>query len=338
MVIPWLLHSVDREIAESIIYCKTTAEMWNQLKTRYLQTNHATLYQLQRDLALTSQGSRSISVYFTQFQKLWDEYTNMIECMDEYAIHVRKILQHQQIMQLLIGLNECYNVVRGNILMTKPFPQVYEVLQMLLQKEKQREICNPSQVAPDASTFYTNRNNAYGRGRGNFNAGRGRSHFENNTTGRGRLFCDHYKVPGHYAQRCYKMDAQFDKLVNLLNSTSVSNPSGECSSSHALMAGISLCSVVQNVSHNWILDSGATDHITPNLSLFTCYQALSISSTITIPDDSQISIHHIGNVTLSQSLNLLNVLHIPSFQYNLISISKLCYDLKASVILKMIVT
>ncbi|GAA0161301.1 hypothetical protein LIER_17649 [Lithospermum erythrorhizon] len=40
MVTSWLLHSVDREIAESVLYCDTAEKMWNQLQVRYSQSNN----------------------------------------------------------------------------------------------------------------------------------------------------------------------------------------------------------------------------------------------------------------------------------------------------------
>ncbi|GAA0176288.1 transmembrane signal receptor [Lithospermum erythrorhizon] len=85
------------------------------------------------------------------------------------------------------------------------------------------------------------------------------------------------------------------------------------------------------ISHTWILDSVATDHICPHLSMFTSYQSLSNLTYITIPNGTQISIKHIGTIFISPLLCLKNVLHISLFTYNLLSISKLTHDMQASV-------
>ncbi|GAA0141013.1 hypothetical protein LIER_35316 [Lithospermum erythrorhizon] len=75
--------------------------------------------------------------------------------IDHSTVHVTSILQHQQIMQLLMGFNDCYTTMSGSILIMKPFPNFSKVLQLLLQEEKQREICYTSQVVAKASIRYT---------------------------------------------------------------------------------------------------------------------------------------------------------------------------------------
>jgi hypothetical protein len=63
------------------------------------------------------------------------------------------------------------------------------------------------------------------------------------------------------------------------------------------------------------LDSGCTDHMICDQSLFTFSKAVN-NRTVT----------HIGKVVLSPDLILDNVLCVPYFQLNLISISKLTLD------------
>ena len=46
----------------------------------------------------------------------------------------------------------------------------------------------------------------------------------------------------------------------------------------------------------------------------------------------QAKIHHIGTIKLTPSLTLYNVLHVPDFQYNLLSTSKLAKQLAAHVV------
>lgn len=38
MVISWILHSVSKEISESILYCSTAKDMWNELAMRLGQS------------------------------------------------------------------------------------------------------------------------------------------------------------------------------------------------------------------------------------------------------------------------------------------------------------
>ncbi|KAH0730464.1 hypothetical protein KY289_001652 [Solanum tuberosum] len=46
MVLAWLLNSLSREIAESVIYSQTAEDLWNELEQRYGQTDGAKMFQL----------------------------------------------------------------------------------------------------------------------------------------------------------------------------------------------------------------------------------------------------------------------------------------------------
>ena len=51
-----------------------------------------------------------------------------------------KLLKNQQLIQFLMGLNDIYVVVRGNILMIHAIPQIGTALGMFLPEERQREL------------------------------------------------------------------------------------------------------------------------------------------------------------------------------------------------------
>lgn len=74
----------------------------------------------------------------------------------------------------------------------------------------------------------------------------------------------------------------------------------------------------------WILDSGATDHITPFVQLLD--HPTAANSVIHLPTGQTYVISYIGHITLPSNIKLLNVLCVPTFKYNLLSISKLTTD------------
>ena len=78
-----------------------------------------------------------------------------------------------------------------------------------------------------------------------------------------------------------------------------------------------------NIKHNsWILDTGATDHIVHSISCLSTITS-TIQATVKLPNGNMVPVTHIGIVKLSSSLILTNVLCVPSFHFNLISVSKL---------------
>ena len=72
----------------------------------------------------------------------------------------------------------------------------------------------------------------------------------------------------------------------------------------------------------WIIDSGASDHMTSLSSLFKTYSPCSGNKKIRIVDGSFSAIAGEGSITLSKHIDLKNVLHVPKLSYNLLSVSK----------------
>lgn len=80
-----------------------------------------------------------------------------------------------------------------------------------------------------------------------------------------------------------------------------------------------------NHSQNkWIIDTGATDHITP--IMFLLHDVQQCDDTLQLPNGDTTSITHVGNLILTPQLILTKVLCVPSFAYNLLSVSMLLQD------------
>ena len=71
-----------------------------------------------------------------------------------------------------------------------------------------------------------------------------------------------------------------------------------------------------------VLDIGATYHIVYSIDLFTKITS-SITSFVQLPNGERVAVTHIGTIQVTTSLVLENVLYVPSFTFNLISISQL---------------
>jgi hypothetical protein len=81
-------------------------------------------------------------------------------------------------------------------------------------------------------------------------------------------------------------------------------------------------SLTNSIHAPWIIDTGATDHMICTISLFTSITSV-VSRTIKLPNGQFASLTHIGTVRISESVILTDVLCIPFFSFNLISVSKL---------------
>ncbi|KAJ3676869.1 hypothetical protein LUZ60_002593 [Juncus effusus] len=82
-------------------------------------------------------------------------------------------------------------------------------------------------------------------------------------------------------------------------------------------------------SDGWYLDSGASNHMTSDLTSLTSHHPYSGNDLIKVGNGAGILIHNIGTTTLKctyGSLTLKNVFHVPKITKNLISISQLTRD------------
>ncbi|KAG2727829.1 hypothetical protein I3760_01G177300 [Carya illinoinensis] len=124
---------------------------------------------------------------------------------------------------------------------------------------------------------------------------------------------------------------QYQQLISMLNSTSVKQTgsaalSANLAFSHSLSRTTCLSSshYVSCPSTTWIIDTGASNHMINDPSLFTF--VVPFCSLVKLPNNTSIYISPQGKVQLSPNLILLDVLCVPDFHFNLIFASRLSID------------
>ena len=81
----------------------------------------------------------------------------------------------------------------------------------------------------------------------------------------------------------------------------------------------------------WILDFGASNHLSGNKDLFSSLTITSPLPTITLANGTQTMTKGIRSTCPLPSLPLTSVLYVPDSPFNFISISKLIHDLNCSI-------
>ena len=127
---------------------------------------------------------------------------------------------------------------------------------------------------------------------------------------------------------------QYNQLIKLLqHNTSDMDKPDETGSVVGFFAGKTFCFLTKSSNGSvWIVDSGASDHVTYDLSLLHNIKKLSLTCYITMPNGKRAPITHSGSMFLRDNIQLHNILYVPSFQYNLLSVSELVRQLLANVI------
>ena len=77
-----------------------------------------------------------------------------------------------------------------------------------------------------------------------------------------------------------------------------------------------------SINQLWIVDSGASKHICSSLHAFTSLRPIQ-NSYVTLPNKTSIPVSFIGDIFLNADLTLHDVLYVPQFNFNLLSVSAL---------------
>ena len=70
----------------------------------------------------------------------------------------------------------------------------------------------------------------------------------------------------------------------------------------------------------WAIDTGTKNHVVHYVHLLTDFTA--IDCVVELPNGETTMVTHIGSICLSKTLILTNVLCVPSFSFNLLSVSQ----------------
>ena len=149
IVLSWLMNTVTEELLSGIVYATNSFSVWNDLKERFDKVNRVRIYQLHRDITTLSQGTDSVSHYFSKLKTLWNEYDVIVPspcstCSQskEYNDH----LEQMRLIQFLSGLNESYDQARRQILLKGTTPSMNQAYAMIIEDEIQHSSCMDNAV------------------------------------------------------------------------------------------------------------------------------------------------------------------------------------------------
>ncbi|XP_043808374.1 uncharacterized protein LOC122722242 [Manihot esculenta] len=324
-----------------------------------------------KEISNASQANNNIMMYYTKLKKLWDEYACLEPipvCECGVAKLFAEIEGKHKLMQFLMGLNESYDHVRNQILIMEPLPSVNKAYSMILRIEKQRETQN-DEAGNSAMTANTSGINKGKTWKNQFKKKDDKtcsycktiSHvretcFKLNgypdwfnelklkkNKGKENVAAHVFETPLDYnddhtqGKVDWNMESLMQEMIKYMKNhgqnTVDSNDANFVNyTGFAGMTSSCYSKVYENRTiGEWIIDTGATVHMCNDLSLFSNHRTLNRPSVVTLPDGSMKNITKIGTVPLNQNMQLLDVLYMPTFKYNLLSVSQITQTNKISV-------
>lgn len=316
-----LLGAISVTVQPILATTTTSAEIWEKLSSTYAKPTRGHIQQLRQQIKQWKKGTKSIDEYLQGFTTRFDQLALLGKAFD----------LEDQIEFIVEGLPEDYKQVIDQIQGRDVPPSLTEVHEKLLNQEVKLQDATPNPSLPISANVantrvsnntnnrshnsgYRGNNNRYNNGRNNHNTWQ-----QQDTNLRGyQGKCQICGVFGHSARRC----------PQLQQSGGYNNSSQTPWQPRANMAATAYN------PNNWIVDSGATHHLTTDLHNLSLHQPYNGGEEVIIADGSGLPITHTGSSTLSTSsrpLALNNILYVPNLHKNLISVYRLCNANRVSV-------
>ncbi|XP_075074619.1 uncharacterized protein LOC142162195 [Nicotiana tabacum] len=121
---------------------------------------------------------------------------------------------------------------------------------------------------------------------------------------------------------------QYQQILQMLNKgkdtelVANSSTTGIAGTLHAFISTL--------VDNDWIVDTGASNHMVHCLNLLDSYEEVSEKdkNKVQLPTGEQAFIKHTGICSFFRNKKIQNILHITDFKYNLLSVSKITKELR----------
>ena len=123
--------------------------------------------------------------------------------------------------------------------------------------------------------------------------------------------------------------------MQLLQLIEPDNAKSNCDTTTTVhVSGMMICPSLIPDADKWIIDTGASKHMVHSLSMLTQYRSLErdLCNKVHLPTGSLTHISHIGSSRVLEGAKISNVLYIPEFHYNILSVSKLIRELNCCAI------
>ena len=258
--------------------------------------------------------------------------------------------------KFLLGLNKNLDEVRGRILGTKPLPNIREAFSKVCKEESRKKVMMGSQTTSTVTessalaahgTQYQPSDNRQRKGRPWCDHCRKPGHtretcwkihgkpadwkptrVSNDRENRSNLAsADEKSTPveptpfsKEQMEILQKMFHQSQQIPG--NSTSMIGTGSLAQKGNFLRA----LNVKRKKHSPWIVDSGASDHMTGDATILDNYSPCNGDLAFRIADGSLSKVAGTGSVVISKDLNLTSVLLVPNLDCNLLSISKLTQE------------
>ncbi|CAL1353624.1 unnamed protein product [Linum trigynum] len=326
LLLHYILASFTPSVAPYVTSAASSRDAWLILERMFASQSRQRIMNLKTKLSRETQGSRPVAVYLQSMRTM----------AAELALVQAPVSNEDTILHILRGLREEYGPLSAALRACDTTISLKDMHDRLVDFEADFEAHRSSFALAPTTVFssFRGRSSQTSHGRGNPSSPRRSrqmqpssypdSAYRGHSPSRGfpnpapssapslpslpHIQCQFCDKPGHTAKECYRLH-------------------GRPQSHHTVTAGSSSSSL-------WLLDSAATNHVTPDLGGLSLYTDYHGPEEVIVGDGSGLKITHIGQSRLptsSSSLALSNILCVPAIKRRLLSVAQLCKSNSVSV-------
>nr|TKR85703.1 hypothetical protein D5086_0000243240 [Populus alba] len=303
LVMSWLLNSMENNIAEIFSYSECSMDLWEAVKEMYgNQNNAARVFQIKRDLANLQQDGKTYVQLLDILKGMWSELAlNRPHTIDVAVL--KKQDEEDKILQLLSSLGPDYEDLRSRILMNPDLPSLANVCATIQREEARRKIMNPEPRITLPETREKGLQKGYGYKAhivAHSTDDSSPSNVVNFSTNPSALlndFANYLKEKGDAnltASSNSDSTAILGKFAGFLaNSDHLSQENLE-----GILTAFKTAVVASTVHNFWVIDSGASDHITNKMTSLHHFEKITTPTHISVANGKHVHVKGKGKIKL----------------------------------------
>ncbi|XP_073224771.1 uncharacterized protein [Cicer arietinum] len=311
-VIKSTLHPDVKPIFRTHLTCES---VWSQVKVLYTndtQRLYGVCHRLSNIITPKSLNG-SISAYLGTVHSVLHDFNDLLPPAASNPIEQKKELDQRNTFFMLLALyglpQEC-SATRDQVLGSVTVPDMSTTSAILLRAPAEHPVEQSITSVPGDTDALASQGHNQQRSRGG------------PTNSKPRPKCEHCHRLGHTIDRCWKLHGKPSPSINATqldsSATIQTTPSPQGSLSHPNSSSPTSVAHTSNssiyLSHSsslgpWVLDSGASDHVTGNKGLFSSLSASGFLPTITYANGTQTRSQGVGTVHILPSISVAYVLY-----------------------------
>ena len=286
------------------------SDVWKKLQEQFQKKSWANKLNLRRKLySLKLKESESIQLHVKA----------MMEIFQELAIIGDPMEEEDRVVHLLASLPKSYDMLVTALEASTDVPKLETVIERLVHEERKlKENLKEEDITQSMKALYTN--------------GKGRNNGNKQSYNPKCFYCNEY---GHVKRNCPRLKNKNSGGSGYSKGEKVQlarNPNQESSSDEeytGLIVNHALSTMVDDKQKDWIIDSGATCHMSNCEEMFSKLKKLEEPINVHVGDGHPLKGVGKGSVKMTvtipsgatSKIKLRNVLFVPELSYNLFSVS-----------------